>query len=152
MFADRIGVSPIRPKLPAASFVLYQQELHLRFGRLMPVLLGGSLTAGVLLNPGAARLSQSGIHVYNHCHALHHRRDNPDSPHQRTNQRNPHDLASLSAARKCNAALGALGRKPHHPHRHRSSRLRLTRLRHYCIQANFHAMKLPSPPDGLKRD
>lgn len=48
LFADRIGVSPIRPKLPAASFVLYQQELHLRFGRLMPVLLGGSLIAGVV--------------------------------------------------------------------------------------------------------
>ena len=49
LFADRIGVSPIRPKLPAASFVLYQQELHFRFGRLMPVLLGGSLIAGLVL-------------------------------------------------------------------------------------------------------
>ena len=48
LFADRIGVSPIRPKLPAAAFVLFQQELHLRFGKLMPVLLGGSLLAGVV--------------------------------------------------------------------------------------------------------
>ena len=48
LFADRIGVTPIRPKLPASSFVLYQQELHLRFGKLMPVLLIGSLLAGVV--------------------------------------------------------------------------------------------------------
>jgi uncharacterized membrane protein len=48
LFGDRIGVSPIRPKLPAASFVLYQQQLHLVFGRLMPVLLIGSLLAGIV--------------------------------------------------------------------------------------------------------
>jgi uncharacterized membrane protein len=48
LFADRIGVTPIRPKLPAAAFVLYQQELHSRFGKLMPVLLAGSLLAGVV--------------------------------------------------------------------------------------------------------
>jgi uncharacterized membrane protein len=48
LFADRIGVTPIRPKLPAAAFVLYQQELHLKFGKLMPALLAGSLIAGVL--------------------------------------------------------------------------------------------------------
>ena len=48
LFADRIGVTPIRPKLPASAFVLYQQELHLKFGKLMPVLLAGSLIAGVL--------------------------------------------------------------------------------------------------------
>ena len=48
LFGDRIGVSPIRPKLPAASFVLYQQELHLVFGKLMPVLLIGSLLAGIV--------------------------------------------------------------------------------------------------------
>ena len=48
LFADRIGVSPIRPKLPPPSFVLYQQELHLKFGKLMPVLLGGSLLAGLV--------------------------------------------------------------------------------------------------------
>jgi uncharacterized membrane protein len=47
LFADRIGVSPIRPKLPASSFVLFQQELHLRFGKLMPVLLISSLVAGI---------------------------------------------------------------------------------------------------------
>ncbi len=47
LFGDRIGVTPIRAKLPAASFVLFQQELHLRFGKLMPVLLVGSLLAGV---------------------------------------------------------------------------------------------------------
>lgn len=47
LFADRIGVTPIRPKLPASSFVLYQQELHLRFGKLMPVLLITSLVAGI---------------------------------------------------------------------------------------------------------
>lgn len=48
LFGDRVGVTPIRPKLPAASFVLYQQELHLRFGKLMPVLLVGSFLAGVI--------------------------------------------------------------------------------------------------------
>ena len=48
LFADRIGVTPIRPKLPAAAFVLYQQQLHLTFGKLMPVLLVGSLLAGVI--------------------------------------------------------------------------------------------------------
>ena len=48
LFADRIGVTPIRPKLPASSFVLYQQELHIRFGKLMPVLLLSSLVAGVV--------------------------------------------------------------------------------------------------------
>jgi uncharacterized membrane protein len=47
LFADRIGVTPIRPKLPASAFVLYQQELHLRFGKLMPVLLIGSLVGGI---------------------------------------------------------------------------------------------------------
>lgn len=48
LFADRVGVTPIRPKLPPAAFVLYQQELHLTFGKLMPVLLVGSLLTGVL--------------------------------------------------------------------------------------------------------
>ena len=48
LFGDRVGVTPIRPKLPAAAFVLYQQQLHLRFGKVMPVLLGGSLLAGVI--------------------------------------------------------------------------------------------------------
>ncbi len=48
LFADRIGVTPIRPKLPPAAFVLYQQELHLKFGKLMPVLLAGSLLAGIV--------------------------------------------------------------------------------------------------------
>ena len=47
LFADRIGVTPIRPKLPASSFVLFQQELHLKFGKLMPVLLLTSLVAGI---------------------------------------------------------------------------------------------------------
>jgi hypothetical protein len=48
LFGDRVGVTPIRPKLPAAAFVLYQQQLHLRFGKVMPVLLAGSLLAGVI--------------------------------------------------------------------------------------------------------
>jgi hypothetical protein len=48
LFADRIGVTPIRPKLPPSAFVLYQQELHLTFGKLMPVLLVGSILAGVI--------------------------------------------------------------------------------------------------------
>jgi uncharacterized membrane protein len=48
LFADRVGVTPIRPKLPPAAFVLYQQQLHLTFGKLMPVLLVGSVLAGVL--------------------------------------------------------------------------------------------------------
>jgi uncharacterized membrane protein len=48
LFGDRVGVTPIRPKLPIASFVLFQQELHLRFGKLMPVLIIGSLLAGII--------------------------------------------------------------------------------------------------------
>jgi uncharacterized membrane protein len=48
LFADRIGVTPIRPQLPAASFVLYQQQLHLRFLILMPILLGVSLLSGIV--------------------------------------------------------------------------------------------------------
>jgi Domain of unknown function (DUF1772) len=48
LFGDRVGVTPIRPKLPSASFVLYQQQLHLVFGRLMPVLLIGSFLAGIV--------------------------------------------------------------------------------------------------------
>ena len=48
LFGDRVGVTPIRPKLPAAAFVLFQQELHLRFAKVMPVLLAGSLLAGVI--------------------------------------------------------------------------------------------------------
>jgi uncharacterized membrane protein len=48
LFGDRIGITPIRPKLPASAFVLFQQELHLRFGKLMPVLLFGSLIAGLI--------------------------------------------------------------------------------------------------------
>lgn len=48
LVADRIGVTPIRPQLPPSAFVLYQQQLHLSFGKLMPVLLVGSLLAGVV--------------------------------------------------------------------------------------------------------
>jgi uncharacterized membrane protein len=48
LFADRIGVTPIRPMLPASSFVLYQQQLHVRFVILMPVLLGVSLLSGII--------------------------------------------------------------------------------------------------------
>ena len=48
LFADRIGVTPIRPKLPASSFVLFQQQLHIRFGILMPVLLVSSLLSGLI--------------------------------------------------------------------------------------------------------
>ena len=47
LFGDRIGVSAVRPKLPAASFVLYQQQLHLVYGKLMPVLVVGGFVAGV---------------------------------------------------------------------------------------------------------
>ena len=47
-FGDRLGVTPIRPKLPASSFILFQQELHLTFGRLMPVLIIGSLLSGAV--------------------------------------------------------------------------------------------------------
>jgi uncharacterized membrane protein len=49
LFGDRIGISPVRPKLPATSFVLLQQDLHLRFGKLMPVLLFGSLLSGIVV-------------------------------------------------------------------------------------------------------
>jgi uncharacterized membrane protein len=48
LFADRIGVTPIRPKLPASSFVLFQQQLHLRFMILMPLLLIVSLLSGLI--------------------------------------------------------------------------------------------------------
>lgn len=48
LFGDRIGVTPIRRKLPAASFVLFQQELHLTFGMVMPVLLGVGLLSGLI--------------------------------------------------------------------------------------------------------
>ena len=48
LLGDRIGVTPIRPQLPASSFVLYQQQLHVRFAILMPILLFTSLLAGVI--------------------------------------------------------------------------------------------------------
>ena len=48
LFGDRVGVSRIRPQLPASSFVLYQQQVHLRFVWVMPILLGTSLVAGVI--------------------------------------------------------------------------------------------------------
>ena len=48
LFGDRLGVTPIRPKLPASSFVLYQQELHLSFSKLMPILLLASLFSGIV--------------------------------------------------------------------------------------------------------
>jgi uncharacterized membrane protein len=47
-FGDRMGVTPIRPKLPAGSFILFQQELHLTFVKLMPVLIVVSLLSGVI--------------------------------------------------------------------------------------------------------
>ena len=48
LFADRIGVTPVRPQLPASSFVLFQQQLHIRFVILMPILLFTSLLTGVI--------------------------------------------------------------------------------------------------------
>ena len=48
LFGDRVGVTPIRPKLPASSFILFQQEIHLTFSKVMPVLLGVSLLSGVI--------------------------------------------------------------------------------------------------------
>jgi uncharacterized membrane protein len=48
LFGDRVGVTRIRPQLPAAAFVLYQQQVHLRFVWVMPILLGTSLVAGVI--------------------------------------------------------------------------------------------------------
>ena len=48
LFADRIGVTPIRPQLPASSFVLFQQQLHIRFAILMPILLFTSLLSGLI--------------------------------------------------------------------------------------------------------
>ena len=48
LFADRIGTTPIRPQLAASSFVLFQQQLHLRFGILMPILLSASLLSGLI--------------------------------------------------------------------------------------------------------
>ena len=45
---DRIGVTPVRPQLPASSFVLFQQQLHIRFAILMPILLFASLLTGVI--------------------------------------------------------------------------------------------------------
>jgi len=48
LFSDRIGVTPVRPQLPASSFVLYQQQLHIRFVILMPILLFTSLLSGLI--------------------------------------------------------------------------------------------------------
>lgn len=48
LFADRIGVTPVRPQLPASSFVLYQQQVHIRFVILMPILLFTSLLTGLI--------------------------------------------------------------------------------------------------------
>jgi uncharacterized membrane protein len=48
LFADRIGVTPIRPQLPASSFVLFQQQLHIRFVILMPILLFTSILTGLI--------------------------------------------------------------------------------------------------------
>lgn len=48
LFGDRMGVTPIRPKLPPSSFILFQQELHLTFVWLMPVLLVVSLMSGAI--------------------------------------------------------------------------------------------------------
>lgn len=48
LFADRIGVTPIRPQLTPSSFVLFQQQLHIRFVILMPILLFTSLLSGVV--------------------------------------------------------------------------------------------------------
>lgn len=48
LFADRVGVTPIRPQLPASSFVLFQQQLHIRFAILMPILLFTSLLSGLI--------------------------------------------------------------------------------------------------------
>jgi hypothetical protein len=48
LFADRIGVTPVRPQLPASAFVLYQQQLHIRFAILMPILLLVSLLSGLI--------------------------------------------------------------------------------------------------------
>jgi uncharacterized membrane protein len=48
LFADRVGVTPIRPQLPASSFVLFQQQLHVRFVILMPILLFTSFLSGLI--------------------------------------------------------------------------------------------------------
>jgi len=48
LFGDRVGVTPIRAKLPASTFILLQQEIHLTFSKVMPVLLGLSLLSGVV--------------------------------------------------------------------------------------------------------
>ena len=48
LFADRIGVTPIRPQLSASSFVLFQQQLHIRFVILMPILIFTSLLSGII--------------------------------------------------------------------------------------------------------
>lgn len=64
LFGDRVGVTPIRPKLPAASFVLFQQDLHSRFGKLMPVLMFGALLAGVVSLVLLRRNYQSRVFVF----------------------------------------------------------------------------------------
>jgi hypothetical protein len=48
LFADRIGVTPIRPQLPASAFVQFQQQLHIRFAILMPILLFVILLSGLI--------------------------------------------------------------------------------------------------------
>jgi uncharacterized membrane protein len=47
LFGDRMGVSFARPKLPASSFVTFQQIQNLRFARMMPFPMGISVLASV---------------------------------------------------------------------------------------------------------
>jgi len=48
LFADRIGVTPVRPRLLAPSFPSLSRGTAIRFRVLSPVLLGVSLLSGLV--------------------------------------------------------------------------------------------------------
>jgi uncharacterized membrane protein len=47
LFGDRMGASFARPALSPSNFVKFQQIQHLRFAKLMPILLGVAILTGV---------------------------------------------------------------------------------------------------------
>lgn len=47
LFGDRMGASLARPELSPSSFVTFQQVQHLRFVRMMPVLMGIAILSSI---------------------------------------------------------------------------------------------------------
>lgn len=47
LLGDRMGASVARPRLPASSFILFQQIQNRRFARMMPLPMGISVLASV---------------------------------------------------------------------------------------------------------